>query len=46
MIVEDFDKEGFALPASKVLIYYGAADTSVGLLETTIQELINEAKAV
>lgn len=46
MIVEEFDKEGFALPESKVLIYYGAADTSVGLFETTIQELINEAKAI
>jgi len=46
MIVEDFDNEGFAKPESKVLIYYGAADTSVGLLETTIQELINEAKAI
>ncbi len=46
MIVEEFDNEGFAKPESKVFIYYGAADTSVGLLETTIQELINEAKAV
>jgi len=46
MIVEQFDSEGFALPESKVLIYYGAADTSVGLLETTVQELINEAKAI
>jgi beta-1,4-mannooligosaccharide/beta-1,4-mannosyl-N-acetylglucosamine phosphorylase len=46
MIVEEFDKEGYAKPESKVLIYYGAADTSVGLLETTVQELINEAKAV
>ena len=46
MIVEEFDYEGFAKPESKVLIYYGAADTSVGLLETTVQELINEAKAL
>ena len=46
MIVEEFDGEGFAKPESKVKIYYGAADTSVGLLETTVQELINEAKAV
>ena len=46
MIVEEFDSEGFARPESKVLIYYGAADTSVGLLETTIEELIKEARAV
>jgi len=45
MIVEEFDEEGFALPDSKVFIYYGAADTSIGLLETTIKELIDEAKA-
>jgi beta-1,4-mannooligosaccharide/beta-1,4-mannosyl-N-acetylglucosamine phosphorylase len=46
MIVEEFDSEGFAKPDSKVLIYYGAADTSVGLLETTVLELINEARAI
>lgn len=45
MIVEEFDNEGFAKPESKVFIYYGAADTSVGLLETTVQELILAAKA-
>lgn len=46
MIIEEFDNEGYAVPESKVLIYYGAADTSVGLLETTVQELIDEAKAI
>lgn len=46
MIVEEFDADGFAKPESRVYIYYGAADTSIGLLETTVQELINEAKAV
>ncbi len=44
MIVEEFDGDGFALPESKVLIYYGAADTVVGLAETTIKELIEAAK--
>jgi beta-1,4-mannooligosaccharide/beta-1,4-mannosyl-N-acetylglucosamine phosphorylase len=41
MIVEKFDSEGFALPDSEVKIYYGAADTSIGLATATIQELIN-----
>ncbi|MEJ2616141.1 MAG: glycoside hydrolase family 130 protein [Ignavibacteriaceae bacterium] len=40
MIVEEFDENGFAKPESKVLIYYGAADTSVGLAVTTIKELL------
>lgn len=44
IIVEQFDKEGFALDDSEVKIYYGAADTSVGLLITTIDELIRAAK--
>ncbi len=44
MIVEDFDEEGFAKPESKVLVYYGAADTVVGLATSTIKELIEAAK--
>ena len=40
MIVEEFDENGFAEPESKVSIYYGAADTSVGLAVTTIKELL------
>lgn len=43
-IVEEYDKEGYALPSSKVLIYYGAADTSVCLAFTTIGDLIDAAK--
>ncbi len=39
-IVEQVDEEGFAKDASKVLIYYGAADTCVGVATTTIRELI------
>jgi beta-1,4-mannooligosaccharide/beta-1,4-mannosyl-N-acetylglucosamine phosphorylase len=41
MIVEEYDKEGFALPESEVKIYYGAADTVVGLAITTIKDLID-----
>jgi beta-1,4-mannooligosaccharide/beta-1,4-mannosyl-N-acetylglucosamine phosphorylase len=43
MIVENFDGEGFALENSEVKIYYGAADTSVGLFITTISELLKAA---
>ncbi len=43
MIVEEYDAEGFALENSEVKIYYGAADTSVGLLITTISELLDAA---
>jgi beta-1,4-mannooligosaccharide/beta-1,4-mannosyl-N-acetylglucosamine phosphorylase len=41
MIVEQFDKDGFALQESEVKIYYGAADTVVGLAITTIKDLID-----
>lgn len=44
MIVETFDAEGFALPESPVLVYYGAADTSVGLAVTTIHDLLQLTK--
>jgi predicted GH43/DUF377 family glycosyl hydrolase len=44
MVVEDFDDEGFAEPASVVRIYYGAADTVVGLATSTIAELIEDAR--
>lgn len=40
MIVEGLDADGFAPPDGGVKIYYGAADTSVGLAETTIAELL------
>ena len=46
MIVEQYDPEGYAIPESKVLVYYGAADTVVGLAETTIERLINQAKNI
>lgn len=44
MIVEEFDDEGFAKPGSLVRIYYGAADTCIGLARTTISELIEAAR--
>jgi predicted GH43/DUF377 family glycosyl hydrolase len=40
-IIEEYDMDGFALPDSEVKIYYGAADTVVGLATTTVQELLN-----
>jgi len=43
MVVDECDKEGFALPASPVKVYYGAADTAVGLAVTTIGELLDAA---
>jgi beta-1,4-mannooligosaccharide/beta-1,4-mannosyl-N-acetylglucosamine phosphorylase len=44
LIVEEYDREGFASFDSKVLVYYGAADTTVGLAISTIKELIEDAK--
>jgi beta-1,4-mannooligosaccharide/beta-1,4-mannosyl-N-acetylglucosamine phosphorylase len=43
MIVENVDKQGFARMDSEALIYYGAADTSVCLAVSTIEELIHYA---
>ena len=43
MIVEEFDAEGYALASSPVKVYYGAADTAVGLAMTTIAELLEAA---
>jgi len=40
MVVESYDKDGFAQMDSEVLVYYGAADTCVGLATTTIQQLL------
>jgi beta-1,4-mannooligosaccharide/beta-1,4-mannosyl-N-acetylglucosamine phosphorylase len=39
-VVETHDAEGFAPPESRVFVYYGAADTCVGLAETTVGELL------
>lgn len=40
MIVKEYDSEGYALPESEVFVYYGAADTCVGLAVSTVSELI------
>ncbi len=42
-IVEKVNEQGFAEKTSEVKIYYGAADTSVGLAITTIDQLIHAA---
>jgi beta-1,4-mannooligosaccharide/beta-1,4-mannosyl-N-acetylglucosamine phosphorylase len=42
-IVEEVDEYGFVKKTSRVNIYYGAADTCVGLAFTTIDELIGSA---
>jgi len=43
MIVAKTDAEGYALPESPVSIYYGAADTVVGLATGTVQDLVDAA---
>ena len=43
MIVEDVDEEGFAEPESRVMVYYGAADTSVCLATSTVNTLSEQA---
>jgi predicted GH43/DUF377 family glycosyl hydrolase len=43
MVAERTDDEGFAHPESAVKIYYGAADTVVGLAETTVKSLLAAA---
>ena len=44
MIVEEYNQEGFAESFSEVKIYYGAADTVVGLATCTIRELLDASK--
>ena len=41
LVVEEVDGQGFALPHSRVRIYYGAADTVVGLAVSTVTELLD-----
>jgi beta-1,4-mannooligosaccharide/beta-1,4-mannosyl-N-acetylglucosamine phosphorylase len=45
LVVESTDEEGFARPESRVLVYYGAADTCVGLATARVQGLVEQAKA-
>jgi len=39
-IVERSDEHGVAAPDSRVLLYYGAADTCIGVAEATVGELL------
>jgi len=43
VIVDDVDSVGYADPKSRVLVYYGAADTSVCVAVSTIENLIDMA---
>lgn len=43
LIVDRYDDDGFAEPQSAVRIYYGAADTVVGLATTTVADLLKAA---
>ncbi len=43
-VIESFDSEGFAMPESEVKIYYGAADTVVGLYLTSIADLLEATR--
>ena len=40
LVVERYDEEGFAALDSRVYLYYGAADSCVGLATSTVAELI------
>ena len=42
LIVYDFDENGFAKMNSEVKLYYGAADTVIGLATSTIEKLIEQ----
>ena len=43
LIVTETDTSGIALPDARVLLYYGAADTSVGLAESSVRDLVTAA---
>ena len=42
IIAEDYDADGFAIDSSEVKVYYGAADTSVGLATSTVEILLKQ----
>jgi beta-1,4-mannooligosaccharide/beta-1,4-mannosyl-N-acetylglucosamine phosphorylase len=41
LVVDAIDAHGFAPPEANLKLYYGAADTCVGLATTTVQELLD-----
>jgi beta-1,4-mannooligosaccharide/beta-1,4-mannosyl-N-acetylglucosamine phosphorylase len=45
LIVESYDEQGFAQPDSAFKLYYGAADTVVGLVTGQVEELIAAARS-
>lgn len=44
-VVSQYDHDGFALHDSRIDVYYGAADTCIGLAETTVAALIDSCSA-
>lgn len=44
LVVRGHDAEGFARPDDPVLLYYGAADTCVGLVTGTVQDLLDACR--
>ncbi len=40
LIVSETDDEGFAVTSSELRLYYGAADTVVGLAVSTVAEVL------
>jgi len=43
LIVKEIDAMGFAVPDQPALLYYGAADTVVGLAESSVEALVRAA---
>ncbi|MBZ0266485.1 glycoside hydrolase family 130 protein [bacterium] len=46
LTVDEIDEAGFSMPDSVVSLYYGAADTVIGLATTTIGELLGACRTV
>lgn len=44
LTVDDVDEDGFALPGSRVCVYYGAADTCVGLATATMRDILRACR--
>ncbi len=44
LICETYDAQGFALPEAEIKVYYGAADTVVGLAVGRVKEVIDWCK--
>ena len=44
MVVDEYDTDGFAKQTSTARLYYGAADTCIGMATTTVQYLIDSCE--